>query len=189
MIGLIVSQVRFARGRAVALSLGMVVAAVAFSLLTASVDVGLARINGVVDQNWRGVYDLLVLPAGSSPANSRGHLVQVNYLSTSTGGITIAQDSQMENLPGVGVAAPLEIVGYVLETAYVPVDISAVAGTSGADVFSITSNFTATAVCRATPRRTTGTCTSHRTDSARLAGREVQWRSSPTGGASQSAGP
>jgi hypothetical protein len=143
MIRLLISQVRFARGRAIALGAGMVVAAVAFSLLTASVDVGLARINGVVGQNWRGTYDLLVLPKGSNQASTGNHLVQVNYLSTATGGITTAEESKIEHLPGVGVAAPLAVVGYVLETASLPVDISAVAGNSGADVFSVTSSFSA----------------------------------------------
>ena len=115
----------------------MIVAAVAFCLLTASVDVGLARINGVVDQNWRGTYDLLVLPAGSSPASSSGHLVEVNYLSTATGGITSTQYSRIEKQPGVGVAAPLEIVGYVLETALIYVGMSAVAGPSGESARSV----------------------------------------------------
>ncbi|MHB1595224.1 MAG: FtsX-like permease family protein [Streptosporangiaceae bacterium] len=40
-------------------------------------------------------------------------------------------------------AAPLEVVGYVLETAYVPVDVSAVAGQSGARVLAVTSRFAA----------------------------------------------
>jgi putative ABC transport system permease protein len=145
LIRLVISEVRFARGRAVALGAGMVVAAVAFCLLTASVNVGLARINGVVGQNWRGTYDLLVLPKGSRQAKAGDHLVEVNYLSTATGGITLAQSSTIAHLPGVGVAAPLEIVGYVLETATLPVDLMAVAGTSGADVFSVTSNFSADA--------------------------------------------
>jgi hypothetical protein len=143
LIRLVISEVRFARARAVALGAGMVVAAVAFCLLTASVDVGLARINGVVGENWRGTYDLLVLPAGSSPSSPGEHLVQVNYLSAATGGITVAESSKIEHLPGVGVAAPLAVVGYVLETVTLPVDLSAVAGTSGAAVFTVTSNFSA----------------------------------------------
>jgi putative ABC transport system permease protein len=141
---LVWSGVRFARGRAVALGAGLLVAAVAFSLLTASVDVGTARIKGVVGQNWRGVYDLLVLPAGSgSSAGTRGRLVQANYLSEATGGITMAEYEHIAHLPGVGVAAPLEVVGYVLETAAVPVDISAVEGRAGASVLTVTSRFTA----------------------------------------------
>jgi putative ABC transport system permease protein len=144
MIRLLLSEVRFGRGRAIALGAGMLVTAVAFCLLTASVDVGLARINGVVSGNWRGSYDLLVLPAGSTQtAGGSQHLVQLNYLSAETGGISVDQAAHVANLPGVAVAAPLAVVGYVLETATLPIDISSVAGSSGAAVFTVTSSFTA----------------------------------------------
>jgi putative ABC transport system permease protein len=141
---LIWSGVRFSRGRAIALGAGLMVAAVGFSLLTAAVDVGIAKITGVVSSNWRGAYDILVLPAGSGrSALTPGHPVQANYLSAGTGGITLAQYQQMSRLPGVGVAAPLEIVGYVLETVSVPVAINPVASGSGAAVFTVTSTVSA----------------------------------------------
>ena len=70
--------------------------------------------------------------------------MQVNYLSTSTSGITIAQDATIARLPGVAVAAPLEIVGYLLETADIPVVLSpAAAGRSGSRVLVVTSRYTA----------------------------------------------
>jgi putative ABC transport system permease protein len=78
MIRLVWRGVRFARGRAVALAAGLLVAAVAFSLLTASVDVNAATIKGVVGQNWRGTYDLLVLPTGSAQTGTQKRVVQVN---------------------------------------------------------------------------------------------------------------
>lgn len=144
MIRLVWSEVRYARGRALALGAGMMVAAIAFCLLTASVDVGAAQITGVVGNNFRGAYDLLVLPAGSAQSAGTGqHLVQVNYLSAAPGGITFAQAARIAHLPGVGVAAPLAVVGYVLETVDIPIDLSSVAGNSGAVVFSVTSHFTA----------------------------------------------
>jgi putative ABC transport system permease protein len=144
MIRLIWRGVRFARGRAVALATGMLVAAVAFSLLTASVEVNAARVKGVVNANWRGEYDLLVLPRRSVQTGAGKHLVQVNYLSASTSGITMAQYAKVARLPGVAVAAPLEIVGYVLETAYIPVVLPpAAAGRSGSRVLVITSRYTA----------------------------------------------
>ena len=144
MIRLVWRGVRFARGRAVALAAGMLVAAVAFSLLTASVEVSAAQVKGVVGANWRGEYDLLVLPRGSVQTGAGKHLVQVNYLSASTSGITMAQYARVARLPGVAVAAPLEIVGYVLETAYIPVVLSpAAAGRSGSRVLVVTSRYTA----------------------------------------------
>ena len=145
MIRLVWSGVRFARGRAAALGAGMLVAAVAFCLLTASVDVGVARIKGVVGENWRGAYDLLVLPAKSiQTAGTRKHLVHVNYLSAAASGITLGQYRRIARLPGVGVAAPLAVVGYLLETVYMPVTLSAAAtGQSGARVLTVTSLYTA----------------------------------------------
>jgi putative ABC transport system permease protein len=144
MIRLVWRGVRFARGRAVALAAGMLVAAVAFSLLTASVEVNTAAVKGVVNANLRGEYDLLVLPRGSVQTGAGKHLVQVNYLSTSTSGITMSQYATIARLPGVAVAAPLEIVGYLLETAYIPVILSpAAAAKSGSRVLVVTSRYTA----------------------------------------------
>jgi putative ABC transport system permease protein len=144
MLRLVWRGVRFARGRAVALATGMLVAAAAFSLLTASVVVTAADVKGVVGANWRGEYDLLVLPRVSAQTIPGQHLVQVNYLSTATSGITLAQYATVAQLPGVQVAAPLEIVGYVLETADIPVVLSpAAVGQSGSRVLLITSRYTA----------------------------------------------
>jgi putative ABC transport system permease protein len=145
LIGFVWRGLRLARGRAAALAAGMLVAATAFALLTASVDVNSARISGVVGRNWRGAYDLLVLPAGSPVARAgRNRLVQVNYLSATTGGITMAQYSRVEHLAGVGVAAPLAVVGYVLETTIVPITLSpAATGQTGARVLTLSSTFTA----------------------------------------------
>lgn len=140
---LVWSGVRFARGRVVALGAGLMVAAVAFSLLTASVDVGTAHISGIVKHNWRGAYDLLVLPPGGNSVATPGHLVQANYLSQATGGITTAQWHDVATSPGVAVAAPLEIVGYVLETVTIPINLTSVVGPSGAAVFALRSQFVA----------------------------------------------
>ena len=145
MIRLVWSGVRFARGRAAALGAGMLVAAVAFSLLTGSVDVGVARIKGVVSGNFRGAYDLLVLPGHSVQTAGHGRrLVQVNYLSATGSGITERQYQHIAKLPGVGIAAPLAVVGYLLETVDLPVTLTPAAlGQSGTRVLTVTSSFTA----------------------------------------------
>ena len=143
MLRLVWRGVRFARGRAVALAAGMLVAAVAFSLLTASVEVNAATVKGLVGKNWRGEYDLLVLPRGSVQTGAGAHLVQVNYLSTAAHGITMSQYQKIARLPGVGVAAPLGIVGYLLETAYMTIPLPpAVTGSSGSRVLTVTSRYT-----------------------------------------------
>jgi putative ABC transport system permease protein len=132
--------VAHARGRAVALAAGILIAAVAFALLTAAVDVNTARITGTVAANWRGTYDLVVLPSGPASNVPGNHLVQVNYLSASGGGITDAQYQEIAKLPGVGVAAPLAIVGYILETVDMPVPLDPAAiAKSGARVLAVSS--------------------------------------------------
>jgi putative ABC transport system permease protein len=143
MLRLVWRGVRFARGRAVALAAGMLVAAVAFSLLTASVEVNAATVKGLVNKNWRGEYDLLVLPRGSVQTGAGSHLVQVNYLSTAARGITMSQYQRIARLPGVGVAAPLGVVGYLLETVIMTIPLpSSVIGTSGSRVLTVTSRYT-----------------------------------------------
>jgi putative ABC transport system permease protein len=143
MLRLVWRGVRFARGRAVALAAGMLVAAVAFSLLTASVEVNAATVKGLVNKNWRGEYDLLVLPRGSVQTGAGAHVVQVNYLSTAAHGITMSQYQKIERLPGVGVAAPLGVVGYLLETVAMIIKLPAsVIGTSGSRVLTVTSRYT-----------------------------------------------
>jgi hypothetical protein len=144
MIRLVWRTMRFTRGRTMALAAGLLVTAAAFSLLTATVQVNAGRINGTVGKNWRGEYDLLVLPTHSVQTGTQKTVVQVNYLSTATHGITMSQYQQIAGLPGVGVAAPLAIVGYMLESVNIPVTLSAAAvGQSGARVLVVTSHYNA----------------------------------------------
>jgi putative ABC transport system permease protein len=148
VIRLVWHTIKFARGRSLALGTGMLVAAVAFALLTANVEVNTARIQGAVGRNWRGSYDLVVLPANwKAPSvkatGADGGVIQLNYLTTATSGITLRQYHEIEKLPDVGVAAPLAIVGYVLQTIAMPVDLSSVSGGTGAKVFLLSSQVTA----------------------------------------------
>jgi len=66
----------------------------------------------------------LVLPAGSAQTGTQKRVVQVNYLSTATDGITLAQYRRIARLPGVSVAAPLATLGYVVDDASVPVTLT-----------------------------------------------------------------
>ena len=64
MIRLVWRTMRFTRGRAMALAAGLLVTAAAFSLLTATVEVNAARIDGTVGKNWRGQYEVVELRDG-----------------------------------------------------------------------------------------------------------------------------
>ena len=71
-------------------------------------------------------YDILVRPAGSRTALEQHQgLVRANFLSGQFGGITLAAVAPIQQLPGVRVAAPIAMVGYLLQTVEIPIDVTA----------------------------------------------------------------
>ena len=107
------SQVRFRPARTLALIAGVLVAATAFTVLTAASQTAQLRTVGTVSANFVPAYDILVRPKGARTAleNQTG-TVQPDFLSGIYGGITMAQYHQIQQVPGVQVAAPIAMVGY-----------------------------------------------------------------------------
>lgn len=73
------------------------------------------QLQGSVDANWRGAFDLLVRPAGGrlNVEATRG-LVEPNYLTFSgAGGITLDQLARLREVAGVELAAPVAMIGNV----------------------------------------------------------------------------
>jgi putative ABC transport system permease protein len=109
------SQLRFRAGRTLALLVGMLLAATAFTVLTATSRTAQLRTIGTVSASFSPAYDILVRPAGSRTAlENRTGTVQPDFLSGSYGGITMAQYHQIQQIPGVQVAAPVAMVGYTM---------------------------------------------------------------------------
>ena len=108
-------QVRQRRGRSLAVVAAIVVGAVAFSLLSSAVSTSRLQVQGTVTSNLHAAYDILVRPKDSQmPLEASDGLLQENYLSGLFGGITRKQWRQIQQVPGVEVAAPIAMVGYVL---------------------------------------------------------------------------
>jgi putative ABC transport system permease protein len=106
------SQLRHRAGRTLALAAGIVVAAVAFILLTGSAATSAIQVRHTLKKNFRGAYDILVRPENSfAPLERSEELVRDNYLSGIYGGITMRQYRRIEHLPGVEVAAPIASLG------------------------------------------------------------------------------
>lgn len=105
--------------------LGVVVAATGFTVLTGTARASQLQVVGTVDANARSAYDILIRPAGSraEAEQSRG-LVRGDFLSGIFGGITLDQYSKVKALPGVQIAAPVEMVGYVQPDADQWVDVT-----------------------------------------------------------------
>ena len=116
------SQLRFRAGRALALLAGILVAATAFTVLTAAARTAQIRTIGTVSAHFRPAYDILVRPAGArSKLESATGTVQPDFLSGIYGGITMAQYHQIRQISGVSVAAPIAMVGYGFMNAIFPV--------------------------------------------------------------------
>jgi putative ABC transport system permease protein len=118
--------------RAVAMVLSVAAAVAAFLVLTASAESTALQLTHTVDANFRSSYDLLVRPAGSRTELERDRgVVRPNYLSGIFGGITRSQLKSVEGLPGVEVAAPIAMVGTILQSVMLPVDLTDEAGQRG----------------------------------------------------------
>jgi putative ABC transport system permease protein len=137
------SQVRFRLARTLALVAGMLVAATAFTVLTAASRTAQARTVGTVSSNFAPAYDILVRPKGARTAvESQTGTVAPDFLSGIDGGITMAQWHQIERIPGVDVAAPIAMVGYAQLNAsiFVPLPAAALKG-SGRQLYRITTTW------------------------------------------------
>jgi len=118
---------------------GILAAAVSFSLLTAASNTQTAQVTGTVQKNLRAAYDILVRPEGSETAVEKSQgLVEDNYLSGIFGGITMAQYQAIKKIPGVEIAAPIAMIGYVLETVPIVVDVTAALDGTTPQVLTVT---------------------------------------------------
>ena len=137
------SQVRFRPARTLALIAGVLVAATAFTVLTAASRTAQLRTTGTVSANFQPAYDILVRPKGARTAQeSRTGTVQPDFLSGIYGGITMAQYHQIQRIPGVQVAAPIAMVGYAQLNAqtFEPVPAAAL-GRSGRQLYRISTTW------------------------------------------------
>lgn len=119
-------------GRSLAMGLSVVLAVTSFLVLTASATTSKLQTTQTVDANFRSSYDILVRPQGSqTELEAREGVVRPNYLSGIYGGITSAELNRVKRVVGVEVAAPIAMIGQVLETTQVPVDVTRYVGDDG----------------------------------------------------------
>jgi hypothetical protein len=107
---------RLARDR---LSVSVLVILTALALAAAHTSASASvSLTGAVDRNWRGAYDLLIRPRGAVlPLEQTKGLVEPNFLSyAGHGGISSEQLAEIRGLPGVELAAPVSVAGYMSYT-------------------------------------------------------------------------
>ncbi len=143
MAGVIGANLRHRWTRSAALLAGILLATTSFAVGTSAVDASRLAIVGRVTQNFRSAYDILVRPRGAATPLERGDgLVQQNYLANSPAGISLAQYQTIRALPGVQVAAPVAVIGYVLQSNRYEIDLTGALGTQTQQAFRVTTTRT-----------------------------------------------
>lgn len=124
MLKMILAELGHRPGRTLALLLGVLVAATSFTVLTGASGAQRLDVRGTVDARFRTTYDVLVRPAGTATPLERDEgLVQRNFLSGIFGGISLAQLAVVRRTPGVDVAAPIGVGGYVMPQASIRIRV------------------------------------------------------------------
>ncbi|GIE99574.1 FtsX-like permease family protein [Paractinoplanes rishiriensis] len=115
-----------ARGRRSLVMLSMIAVAVTgFTLLTGAAVTSRLDAVGTVQANFRPAYDILVRPKGAVlPLEQQRNLVQPGQLAGMRGGISLAQWRQIGDVPGVDIAAPVSMIGYLMRTVPITVDLA-----------------------------------------------------------------
>ena len=134
----VIAELRAAWRRSAVLWVGLVVAAVGFSVLD-SVSVSAAvTVHGTLNSNFQPAYDILVRPPGTRSALERkDRLVNPDFLSDLYGGITLGQWHKILHTKGVSVAAPIENVGYFLDGPVFGVNLKPLLHGSGQELLRV----------------------------------------------------
>lgn len=129
------------RARRVATTLaaaGLLTAVCGFLVLAGVSRTTQAVLSGDISRAWDTPYDILIRPPGAqTDLERREGLVRPNFLSGQTGGITEAQLSTIRGVPGVVVAAPIAVVGFVQWPAGFPVDLHGAVDTGTVTVLRV----------------------------------------------------
>lgn len=135
----VLRQLAAGRARAAVLGVGLVVAAAGFSLLSSESVSSAITVHGTLNSNFQPAYDILVRPLGTrTKLEQKDRLVNDGFLSNLYGGISVAQWHKILGLKGVGVAAPIENVGYFLEGPVFDVSLNRLVHGPGQELLRVT---------------------------------------------------
>ncbi|MEO6500691.1 MAG: ABC transporter permease [Jatrophihabitantaceae bacterium] len=137
MIHLLLVRLRVNWLRVTALVLGVAAATTSFIVLTGQVAEQRLELRGRVSAQDKPNYDILVRPANSRTETEKSQaLVRANFLSGQFGGITLRQWREIQRLDGVEVAAPIAMVGYLLQRVEIPIDLTEHLSSAGPQLFT-----------------------------------------------------
>ncbi|SEO43331.1 FtsX-like permease family protein [Amphibacillus marinus] len=92
---------------------GVLVIAAGLSYLVGLSDQNQVTITEELQQRWQSSYHIVVRPVASRSETERDQLLDTNFLSGISGGISFAQYEQINRISGVEIAAPIAFLGHV----------------------------------------------------------------------------
>ncbi|MEE8120740.1 MAG: hypothetical protein V3T55_04385, partial [Anaerolineales bacterium] len=102
------------RARSLLFLTAVLVVSAALGLLLSAAQTSKVTVNEDLAKYWRTTYDILVRPTGLKTEIEEAYdLVEPNHLSGIWGGITFDQFEAIKGIPGVEVAAPIAMIGYI----------------------------------------------------------------------------
>ncbi|WP_102028600.1 FtsX-like permease family protein [Salirhabdus sp. Marseille-P4669] len=99
--------------RFILLLIGALIVSAGLSYLVGLSETNKGTIVDTLEQRWSASYDIVVRPPDSRSVTEEKGLLEPNYLSGLSGGISIEQYEQIKAMEGVDVAAPIAMIGYV----------------------------------------------------------------------------
>lgn len=98
--------------RFILLVIGALIVSAGLTYLIGLSETNKGTIVDTLQQRWSASYDIVVRPEGTRSVTEEKKLLEPNYLSGLSGGISIEQYEAIKDIPGVEVAAPIAMIGY-----------------------------------------------------------------------------
>ncbi|WP_166672554.1 MULTISPECIES: ABC transporter permease [Cytobacillus] len=86
---------------------------IGLSILVSITETNKGTVQNTLEQNWKSSYHIVVRPEGVTSLPEDEGLLEPNFLSGITGGISLQQYQQIKAMEEVDVAAPIAILGYL----------------------------------------------------------------------------
>ncbi|SDJ79422.1 ABC transporter permease [Sediminibacillus albus] len=99
--------------RFILLIIGALIVSVGLSYLVGITQASKGTIVDELQKRWKSSYDIVVRPPGTRSVTEEEQLLEPNYLSGLSGGISMEQYKQIQSMEAIEVAAPISMMGYV----------------------------------------------------------------------------
>ena len=112
MIKLIIRNWLSNKSRFILLLIGTILIGAGLISLIALSETNKGTIVNALEEKWKASYDIVVQPKNGSKATEQNEMMDPNFLSGLSGGISQDELNTVKNIEGVAVAAPISMIGY-----------------------------------------------------------------------------